>query len=103
MVPPRIESGTFSLNDAASETAPAYPIYPGAAVGRRLRSFARPYQPSPLRRPGRPAPFPFRGLLGVHSRCSLHTRAVTDSCPALSEGFGHFVTLYGAFFVKVSI
>jgi hypothetical protein len=22
--------------------------------------------------------FPFRGLLGVHSRCGLHTRAVTN-------------------------
>ena len=70
--------------------------YPGAAVGRRLRSFARPYQPSPLRLPGRPAQCHFRGLLGVHSRCGLHTRAVTDSCPALSEGFGHFVTSMAA-------
>ena len=26
---------------------------------------------------GRPAHRPFRGLLGVHSRCGLHTRAVT--------------------------
>ena len=53
--------------------------YPGAAAGRRLRSFAQPYQPSPVRRPGRPAHRPFRGLLGVHSRCGLHTRAVTNS------------------------
>ena len=28
---------------------------------------------------GRPAHRPFRGLLGVHSRCGLHTRAVTNS------------------------
>ena len=27
--------------------------------------------------PGRPAHRPFRGMLGVHSRCGLHTRAVT--------------------------
>jgi hypothetical protein len=53
--------------------------YPGAAAGRRLRSVAQPYQPSPVRRPGRPARCPFRGLLGVHSRCGLHTRAATNS------------------------
>ena len=28
----RIEAGTFSLNDAASETAPSYPIYPTSYV-----------------------------------------------------------------------
>ena len=28
---------------------------------------------------GRPAHRSFRGLLGVHSRCGLHTRAVTNS------------------------
>jgi hypothetical protein len=32
-----------------------------------------------------------RGLLGVHSRCGLHTRTVTKSRP-LSRGFRHFVT-----------
>ena len=47
--------------------------YPGAADGRRFRSVAQPYQPSPVRRPGRPAQCPFRGLLGVHLRCGLHT------------------------------
>src|ERR1700730_16588040 len=36
-------------------------------------------QPSPEGSPGRPAHRPFRGLLGVHSRCRLHTRAVTNS------------------------
>jgi len=44
--------------------------------------FARPfqpYQPSPIGLSGRPAHRPFRGLLGVHSRCGLHTRAVTNS------------------------
>ena len=52
--------------------------YPGAAAGRTLRSFTQPYQPSPKGPSGRPAHCPFRGLLGVHSRCGLHTRAVTD-------------------------
>ena len=51
--------------------------YPGAATGRTLRSFTQPYQPSPIGSSGRPAHRPFRGLLGVHSRCGLHTRAVT--------------------------
>jgi hypothetical protein len=53
--------------------------YPGAADGRRLRSFTHPYQPSPKGLSGRPAHRPFRGLLSVHSRCGLHTRAVTNS------------------------
>jgi hypothetical protein len=53
--------------------------YPGAAAGRTLRSFTQPYQPSPKGSSGRPAHRPFRGLLGVHSRCGLHTRAVTYS------------------------
>src|SRR5208337_444822 len=57
--------------------------YPGAAAGRRLRSFAQPYQPSPVRRPGRPAHRPFRGLHGVHLRCGLHTRAATNSWHAI--------------------
>ena len=39
--------------------------------------FAQPCQPSPIWRSGRPAHRPFRGLLGVHSRYGLHTRAVT--------------------------
>src|SRR6267378_1420755 len=41
--------------------------------------------------PGRPAHRPFRGMLGVHSRCGLHTRAVTVFRDPLSEGFRHFV------------
>ena len=53
--------------------------YPGAAAGCRLRSFTQPYQPSPKGLSGRPAHCPFRGLLSVHSRCGLHTRAVTYS------------------------
>src|SRR4051794_30899863 len=41
---------------------------------------------------GRPAHRPFRGLLGVHLRYGLHTRAVTVYRDTLSEGFSHFVT-----------
>ena len=52
--------------------------YPGAAAGRRLRSFTQPYQPSPKPLPGRPAHRRFRGLHGVHLRCGLYTRTVTE-------------------------
>src|SRR6516162_11097613 len=41
---------------------------------------------------GRPVHRPFRGLLGVHSRYGLHTRAVTVYRDTLIEGFSHFVT-----------
>jgi len=41
--------------------------------------FTQPCQPSPKGSSGRPAHRLFRGLLGVHSRCGLHTRAVTNS------------------------
>jgi hypothetical protein len=54
-------------------------------------NITHPYQPSPVPLPCRPAHRPFRGLLSVHSRCGLHTRAVTYTWP-LSEGFRHFVT-----------
>jgi hypothetical protein len=36
-----------------------------------------PCQPSPIPLSGRPAHRPFRGLLGVYSRCGLHTCALT--------------------------
>ena len=52
----------------------------------------QPYQPSPKSLSGRPVHCPFRGLLGVHSRYGLHTRAVTVFRDTLSEGFSHFVT-----------
>ena len=54
--------------------------YPGAA-SERIASliFIQTYQSSPIGLSGRPAHCPFRGLLGVHSRCGLHTRAVTNS------------------------
>ena len=35
---------------------------------------------------------PIQGLLGVHSRYGLHTRAVTVYRDTLTEGFSHFVT-----------
>jgi hypothetical protein len=56
-----------------------------------LAHLTQPCQPSPEGSPGRPAHRPFRGLLGVHSRCGLHTRAVTVFRDPLSEGFRHFV------------
>src|SRR5882757_10023650 len=49
-------------------------------------------QPSPIWQSGRPVHCPFRGLLGVHSRYGLHTRAVTVYRDPLSEGFSHVVT-----------
>src|SRR5262249_60390761 len=61
-----------------------------------LRHVTLPDQPSPKTRSGRPAHRPFRGLLGVHSRCGLHTRAVTVFRDPLSEGFSHFVTSIAA-------
>ena len=51
--------------------------YPGTATGRHACSLTQPYQPSPTWLSGRPAHRRFRGLLGVHSRYGLHTRAVT--------------------------
>src|SRR6202035_2607610 len=39
---------------------------------------------------------PIQGLLGVHSRYGLHTRAVTVFRDTLSEGFSHFVTSIAA-------
>ena len=53
--------------------------YPGAATGVLIPLITPPYQPSPKGLSGRPAHRPFRGLLGVHSRYGLHTRAVTNS------------------------
>src|SRR6266540_1506762 len=58
--------------------------------------FTQPYQPSPKGLSGRPAHRPFRGLLGVHLRYGLHTRAVTVYRDTLSEGFSHFVSSIAA-------
>ena len=54
--------------------------------------FTQPCQPSPKGSSGRPAHRPFRGLLGVHLRYGLHTRAVTVYRDTLTRGFSHFVT-----------
>jgi hypothetical protein len=62
----------------------------------RICSIPQPYQSSLKGRSGRPAHFPFRGLLGIHSRCGLHTRAATNSWHSLPEGFGHIVTSIAA-------
>src|SRR6202011_275554 len=52
---------------------------PVQRLGVLCAHLTQPYQPSPKGSSGRPAHRPFRGLLGVHSRCGLHTRAVTNS------------------------
>ena len=52
---------------------------PAQRLGVWFRSVTQPCQPSPKGSSGRPAHRPFRGLLGVHSRYGLHTRAVTNS------------------------
>src|SRR5712692_694903 len=70
--------------------------YPGAATGALFAHLPPSCQPSPKGLSGRPAHRPFRGLLGVHSRCGLHTRAVTVYRDTLSEGFSHFVTSIAA-------
>jgi hypothetical protein len=50
------------------------------------------YQPSPIGLSGRPVHRPFRGLLSVHSRYGLHTRAATVFCgPLIPGGFSDFV------------
>jgi hypothetical protein len=56
----------------------------------------QPCQPSPIWQSGRPPHCPFRGLLGVHSRYGLHTRAVTVFRDTLSEGFSYFVASIAA-------
>src|SRR5262249_36233286 len=68
---------------------------PGAAAGRMVSLVTQPYQPSPKGSSGRPAHRPFRGLLGVHSRYGLHTRAVPIR-DTHSEGFSQFVTTLAA-------
>src|ERR1700682_2680399 len=76
----------------------AFLVYMLSPLPRRsgwAHSFAhssQPYQPSPKGLSGRPAHRHFRGLLGVHSRYGLHTRAVTVYRYTLTRGFSHFVT-----------
>jgi hypothetical protein len=66
--------------------------YPGAVTGRFVCSLPQSCQPSPQWQAGRPARRLFRGLLGVHSRCGLHTRAATVIRGSHSKGFNRFVT-----------
>src|SRR6202790_412943 len=50
--------------------------YPGTATGRTASlNSPKSCQPSPIWQSGRPVHYPFRGLLGVHSRYGLYTRA----------------------------
>src|ERR1017187_2798767 len=69
----------------ASRVAYAFLVYMLSPLPRRSGwaysslCFTQPYQPSPKGLSGRPAHCPFRGLLSVHSRYGLHTRAVTNS------------------------
>src|SRR5262245_30216601 len=69
---------------------------PAQRLGLQFAHSTQPYQPSPKGLSGRPAHRPFRGLLGVHSRSGLHTRAVTVNRDTLTEGFSHFVTSIAA-------
>src|SRR5271169_4878449 len=74
--------------------------YPGAADGRTRRSkFTHPCQPSPIPLSVRPVHRPFRGLLGVYSRCGLHTRAVTKFVTAIRglQTFRHLHACPGCF------
>ena len=66
--------------------------YPGTATGGTASSFRQSYQLSPKGDSGQPAHRPFRGLLSVHSRYGLHTRAVTVYRDTLIEGLSHLVT-----------
>ena len=78
----------------AAATTPVQQM--GVLVAQNL---PHPYQPSPIPLSGRPAHRPFRGLLGVHSRCGLHTRAVTvfrDLYPGL-QTFRHLHACPGCF------
>jgi hypothetical protein len=60
----------------------------------RICSITQSWQPSPIWRSGRPAHRPFRGLLGVHSRYGLHTRAVTVCRDTLDRRLQRFRYLH---------
>ena len=68
--------------------------YPGTATGVLHHSFTPLYQPSPIWLSGRPVQRPFRGLLSVHSRYGLHTRAVTLCCDTLHRRLQPFRYLH---------
>jgi hypothetical protein len=89
--PPEIDAATWELLKKANRLRNGRQ-YPGAAAGRTVSLIrSQPYQPSPKGGSGRPAHHPFRGLLGVHSRYGLHTRAVTVYRDTLTRGVSHFV------------
>jgi len=90
----------------ASRVACAFLVYMLPPLPRRsgwehrLAQISQPYQPSPKGSSGRPAHLPFRGLLGVHSRCGLHTRAVTvfrDTLTRRLQTFRHLHACSGCF------
>src|SRR5208282_4950534 len=56
---------------------------PVQRLGVFFARLTQPFQPSPIPLSGRPAHHPFRGLLGVHSHCGPHTRAVTTFVTAI--------------------
>src|SRR3979490_239501 len=60
-----------------------FPLHAATTPVQQLGVFfahlTQPFQLSPIWQSGRPAHRPFRGLLSIHSRCGLHTRAVTNS------------------------
>jgi hypothetical protein len=56
---------------------------PVQRLGVVFAHLTQPYQPSPKPLSARPAHRPFRGLLGVHSRCGPHTCAVTKDVTAI--------------------
>jgi len=70
--------------------------YPGTAAGRITSLIHPAVSAFPIWQSSRPAHRPFRGLLGVHSRYGLHTRAVTVYRDTLTRGFSHFVTSIAA-------
>src|SRR5215472_8297014 len=66
----------------------AFGIYTRSRWAYSSLKITHPCQPSPIPLSCRPAHRPFRDLLGVHSRCGLHTRAVTvfrDRYPGVSD------------------
>ena len=72
---------------------------PVQRLGVLFARLAQPYQPSPNPLSGRPAHRPFRGLLGVHSRCGLHTRTVTEFVTVIRrlQTFRHLHACSGCF------
>jgi len=68
--------------------------YPGTATGALHCSIIQSFQPSPKWLSGRPVQRPFRGLLSVHSRYGLHTRAVTEFCDTLHRRLQPFRCLH---------